>query len=254
MKIGETANTETFEPLDRRRIDVWAVRLPESQDLAMRFRPILTRDETDRADRFLFDHLQYRFIVSRGALRVLLARYLGGAPAGIRLRYGSKGKPFLENPELQFNASHSSGLALFGFTRGCELGIDVERIRPLTEIREIAGQFFCPEEASELMSLSPDERTQSFFLCWTRKEAYIKAVGDGLWLPLDSFRVALKSSDPPRFHHLGESQTEAQAWTLHNLEPAPQYAAALAYRDRPRSVRLFPVIEPEALLRLLEVH
>src|SRR5208282_2181592 len=119
-------------------------------------------------------------------LRVLLGHYLGVAPGGIEFSYGPKGKPRLAAPvDVRFNISHSGGLALFAFTLDCEIGVDVEHIRPLRDMQEIASRFFCAEEATELMSLPAHGREQAFYLCWTRKEAYLKAVGEGLSEPID---------------------------------------------------------------------
>jgi len=115
----------------------------------------------------------------------------------------------------------------------------------------VATHFFSREESEDLFSLPPDERERAFFLCWTRKEAYVKAVGEGLSIPLDSFQVTLRPGEPARFLHLNHDVSLAQAWTLHNLEVASGYAAALAYRDAPRLVRLQPLIEMEELLNLV---
>ncbi len=114
----------------------------------------------------------------------------------------------------------------------------------------IADHFFCPEEAAELQSLTASERTRAFFTCWTRKEAYIKAIGDGVSAPLDSFRVTLRPNQPARFIHLGHDTTAAAAWTLHDLRFDPNYAAALAYRDLARPVIVFPVMDPAELMML----
>ena len=103
---------------------------------------------------------------------------------------------------MRFNISHSGGLAVFAFTLDCEVGVDVEEIRELKDLAEIAARFFCAEETAELMSLPADQRTAAFFRCWTRKEAYIKAIGDGLSAPLDGFAVTLGRDEPARLIHL----------------------------------------------------
>jgi 4'-phosphopantetheinyl transferase len=109
-------------------------------------------------------------------------------------------------------------------------------------MQQIAG-FFCLEEATEIMSLPPSERERAFFRCWTRKEAYIKAIGDGLSAPLDGFRVTVLPNAPAHFVHLGRGTTDTGAWTLHDLCLAPDYAAALAYRDRQRPLSIFPIVD-----------
>jgi 4'-phosphopantetheinyl transferase len=232
-----------------RSVELWPVRLDASDVVFARFRRILAPDEAARAARFRFDHLRRSFILSRGALRILLGNYLSVAPGGIRFCYGSKGKPALADPvPIQFNASHSGALALFAFTLGCEVGVDVEQIRRLQDMQEIASRFFCSEETAELMSLPSDERERAFFFCWTRKEAYVKAVGEGLSIPLDGFRVTLRPNEPARFIHLAHDTSATEAWTLHSVDPAPHYAAALAYRDLPRPVRMLSAVEPVELL------
>jgi 4'-phosphopantetheinyl transferase len=237
-----------FELTDR-IVHVWTVRLQAPDAVVERFQSLLAADETDRAARFRFEHLRQSFILARGTLRVLLGRYLKTAPADIALRYGSKGKPTLAAPSrLQFNASHSGELALFAFTLDCEIGVDVEAIRPMPDLEDVAKRFFCAEETAELLSLPATRRDVSFFLCWTRKEAYIKATGEGLSTPLDAFRVTLKRDEPARLVHLARDPIAAGAWTLHDLTPAPRYAAALAYQDAPRPLETFKVVNPKQLL------
>ena len=212
-------------------------------------RGLLAPDEMDRAGRFRFAHLRRSFILARGVLRILLGRYLNAAPGDIEFSYGSKGKPALAaGNRLQFNASHTGDLALFAFTLDCEIGVDVEAIRPMPDIERVAKRFFCAEETEELMSLPAGQREHGFFLCWTRKEAYIKATGDGLSTPLDAFRVTLLPGAAAGMIHLERDLIAAQAWTLHDLALAPGYAAALAYRDSPRPLETFPFFNPKQLL------
>jgi 4'-phosphopantetheinyl transferase len=211
----------------------------------MKFEPFLTPDEKDRADRLRFCNLRRSFVVTRGSLRCLLGRYLDIHPADIRLHYGPKGKPSLASATgIGFNVTHSGDLAAFAFTRDCPIGIDLEQVHPVNEAQQIADRFFCPEEAADIMALPPSERQRAFFRCWTRKEAYIKATGDGLSTPLSQFRVALEPNEPARFIHVSHDRNAAKAWALHDLRVASNYVAALAYRDSPRSVSVFPAIDP----------
>jgi 4'-phosphopantetheinyl transferase len=235
--------------LSGRDVHVWTLRTGASDDVAAKFEPVLVRGERDRAAGFRFDHLRRSFVIARGALRCLLGRYLDLDPASIRFNYGSKGKPAVASAAgIEFNATHSGGLAAFAFTVGCQIGVDLEQIRPLTEMQHIADRFFCPEEAAEIRSLPPSERERAFFCCWTRKEAYIKAIGDGLSAPLDKFRVTLQPNEAARFIHLAHDIIAAKAWTLHDLCLASVYAAALAYRDRQRSLSVFPIVDPAGLI------
>src|SRR5450755_1820922 len=240
-----------FPELGDRAVHVWPLHLEGFEDLPEWFHGILEPDEAERAARFRFDHLRHKFTLHRVALRILLGRYLGIGPAQVKFVYGSKGKPRLAGPsELSFNTSHSSLLALFAFTRGCEIGADVEHVRPMRDLENIAARFFCPEETAELMSIPAPDRELAFFLCWTRKEAYIKAIGEGLSAPLDAFRVSLKPGDPARFFHIGQDRDEAEAWTLHSVTPHPQYAAAIAYRDSIRDVTLMPAVHLADMVRM----
>jgi len=233
-------------------VDVWPVHVTVSDATTARFLPLLAPDELARAARFRFDNLRNSFIFARGVLRVLLGRYLNMPPANITFSYGPMGKPSITQPlDIRFNASHSGDLALFAFTIGCEVGIDLEEIRPLQDIHEIANRYFCSEEATELMSLPEEDRERAFFLCWTRKEAYIKAVGDGLSVPLDSFRVTLQVGEPARFVHIAHDKDAAKAWMLHNIELLSHYAAALAYMEAPRPVNVLSLAEPAELVELL---
>jgi 4'-phosphopantetheinyl transferase len=208
------------------------------------FERVLVKHETDRAARFSFSHLRESFVIARGALRYLLGRYLDLHPASIRFIYGSNGKPALASAaNIQFNITHSGSLAAVALTADCQIGVDLEQIRPLSDLQHIADRYFCSEEAAEIMSLPPSERERAFFCCWTRKEAYIKAIGDGLSAPLDGFRVTVQPNTPARFVHLGHDTTAAETWTLHDLCLASDYAAALAYRDRQRSLSIFPIVD-----------
>jgi 4'-phosphopantetheinyl transferase len=240
----------SFE-LGTRNVHVWSVCTEASKAVEERFERVLAPDERDRAARFRFDHLRHSFVLGHGALRILLGRYLNTPPARIQFKYGPKGKPALAPlASIDFNASHSGGLVVFAFTRGCEIGIDLEQIHPIEDMRDIADRFFCPEEAAELMSLPVNQRERAFFLCWTRKEAYIKAIGDGLSAPLNGFRVAMQPTQPARFIHLAQDKNAAKEWTLQDLQLASDYAAALAYRGSARRIVVSPIIDPEELLSI----
>ena len=139
--------------------------------------------------------------------------------------------------------THSGNLAAVAITSRCPIGIDLEGIRSLPEIQQIASHFFCSEETAEIMSLSPSERERAFFCCWTRKEAYIKSIGEGIYTPLDSFRVTVQPNTPARIVHIEDDTSEADEWTLHDLCLATDYAAALAYRDRQSSLSIFPIVD-----------
>ena len=193
----------------------------------------MPRDESERAARFHFQADRERFILAHGCLRGILARYLHCEPRQVIFSVGEFGKPDLVPPqELDFNLSHSGNVALIAVARHRRVGIDVERIRPDMEVESIAGRFFSPAEISELMTLPLDQRPVGFFNGWTRKEAYIKAHGLGLSLPLDSFDVSLTPGKPTALRATRPESGEADHWTLVSINAAPGYAGALAIRGQ----------------------
>ncbi|MGH9720228.1 MAG: 4'-phosphopantetheinyl transferase family protein [Bryobacteraceae bacterium] len=237
--------------LSVRIVHVWRIDISASNAVAERLLPLLARDERDRAAGFRFDGHRNSFIAAHGALRILLGRYLNDDASNIQLTYGSKGKPSLAGPSrIRFNASHSGRLALVALTLDCDIGVDVEQIRPFPNVHEVINRFFSAEEAAELSSLPADEHASAFFRCWTRKEAYIKAIGDGLSAPLNDFRVTMQPGEPARLIHVAHDPAAASAWNLHDLQVASSYAAALAYRDLPRLIHVTPLVEPAELLEL----
>jgi 4'-phosphopantetheinyl transferase len=143
---------------------------------------------------------------------------------------------------VQFNLSHSADVALIGFAEDCEIGVDVEKIRPITDALDIAGRFFSAEERAELMSLPESEQQRAFFRCWTRKEAYLKATGDGLGTDLASFRVSVLPFEPARVIHINGSSDAGTRWSLHSVDFYPDCEAALAYAGSARDVRVLELM------------
>jgi 4'-phosphopantetheinyl transferase len=213
-------------------VHVWRAVLdvPEAQVRSLWY--TLTADERQRAERYVFEQDRTHFVVARGLLRVLLGGYLRQDPPHLRFTYGPYGKPALATDtgraSLRFNVSHSHGLALYAITRGREVGVDVERIRPKVVQEKIAERFFSPREVTVLRALPPPLQAPAFFACWTRKEAYIKARGDGLTLPLDQFEVSLAPGEPAALLRTAWDPQEAACWALQDLAPAPGYRAAVA--------------------------
>jgi 4'-phosphopantetheinyl transferase len=236
--------------LESREVHLWTVLLEAAEDNFARALSWLSEEETARAERFRFDRHRRAFVIGRAALRALLARYLGLEAAAIQFVHGPQGKPALADPScsLRFNASNSGSLAAYAFTTGCEIGVDVEQHRPLYDFESIADRFFSPEETAELLNLPPTEKTAGFFNCWTRKEAFIKAMGGGLSIPLDSFRVTLQPGVPARMVSLDGSEEAARGWTLHHFDPAPDYAGAIAYPDQPRPIQAVHLLSLDHLL------
>jgi 4'-phosphopantetheinyl transferase len=209
-------------------VHVWVVDLASAPATP----EVLSAAELTRAERFRFAQDRRRFIASHTALREILAAYTGLHPAAIEFVTLPHGKPALVSGSLQFNLSHSGELALVALAAGCELGVDIERLRAQVEMEAIARRFFSPTETGALLAYPEPERGPAFFRCWTRKEAYVKALGGGLTISLASFAVSL---DPARAELL--SGVEAP-WTLHSLDVHPTYCAALAVACNPAEIFL----------------
>ncbi len=220
--------------LEEDEIQVWRAHLGLARQRLERLANTLSPDERTRAARFHFARDRDHYIAGRGLLRSILGKYLATEPGQLRFSYNAYGKPELESPAnsraLRFNLAHSRGLALYAFTRRRQIGIDVEMIRPETE--EIAARFFSPAEIAVLRALPRELKPAAFFNCWTRKEAFIKARGMGLSLPLDQFVVAFAPGESPALVSAANDPQAAEHWAIAALEPGDGYAAALAVEGR----------------------
>ena len=219
--------------LDDDEVHVWCAALDLPGDAVQRLWPLLAADESSRASRYVFARDRTHFVVARGLLRVILARYLDLEPAALRFVYGAYGKPALAHDTggvaLRFNLSHSGGYVLYAVTHQRELGIDIERMRPgFAREGGIAERFFSPHEVAALRALPLSLQATAFFACWSRKEAYIKARGLGLAIPLESFDVSLTPGEPAALLHTADGPQETSRWAMQELAPVPGYAAALA--------------------------
>lgn len=212
-------------------VHVWAFHLDVASLRRVLLEPLLSKDETARAQRFKFARDRERYIVGRAVLRCILASYRNDDPRALRFEYGEHGKPRFAAQERQwprFNLAHSDGLALCAITRETEIGVDLERVVDLPDGEVVARDYFSTLEREALAQVPPDERSAAFFNCWTRKEAYLKAVSQGLAAPLDRFDVTLAPGEPARMLAIDGSSQEAQRWTLHSLEPAAGFVGAFA--------------------------
>jgi 4'-phosphopantetheinyl transferase len=223
-------------------VHVWKARLNFGEAALRHMNNLLSEDEKKRASRFVFQPDRDRFIASRGVLRELLGKYLQMPPAEIAFHYGPRGKPFLpeslENRTVHFNVSHSHDLGLFAFSSRKRVGVDIEFIRHDFGGEEIAERYFSTQELEELRALPMTLREEGFFRCWTRKEAYIKALGDGLLIPLKSFRVSLTPGRPARLE-----SADSSFWTLRSINPDPGYVAALVGEGRGWKLRCMDWIQ-----------
>jgi 4'-phosphopantetheinyl transferase len=232
-------------------VHIWTVNLDPPADRVEALGRSLSPDEWERANRFRFDRHRRQYVVGRGALRSLLAGYMGTRPELVRFTYGPRGKPFLDasfslSPgtgeragergdginDLFFNLSNSDEMAFVGFVRGREIGVDIEYLKPMPDCEQIAERFFSESERAVLRGIPKENKEEAFFNCWTRKEAYLKAVGEGLAAPLDSFDVTLAPGEPPRMLTLRGDAEAASRWWLEHFRISPEHIGALALERR----------------------
>ena len=222
-------------------VDIWQVGIAEPESMALpALLRLLSNEERARAERFRFSRGRTEFIVARAGLRSILSRYLDVGPARMQFRYAALGKPclaFLEGQlPLQFNVSHSHGLAVYAVTTACEVGVDVEKIRASVATERIAQRYFSARELADFLRVQPEQRVRAFFNCWTRKEAYLKARGSGLAAPLDQFDVTLTPGEPAMLLE-DRSHPDEASWHLTHLDPGADYIGAVATPAKPDSVR-----------------
>jgi len=212
-------------------VHVWAVGLDRPAEEVAELAGFLSDEEQGRAAKFRHAPSRHEFIVARGLLRVLLGECLDMDPREVRFSQTARGKPRLAGPEpaaVRFNVSHSHGLALVALTGRCEVGVDLERVRPFSDEMGLADRFFTPREADALRALDAAGRLETFFRLWTRKEAYLKAHGLGLSCGLERVEVSHTLEDPAHVVHIDGDRREAARWSLRTLAPAAGYVGALA--------------------------
>ena len=200
---------------------------------------LLSEDEKERANKFHFEKDRQHFIIARGALRQVLALYLSEKPDNVQFEYGKNGKPFVPNNPFQFNLSHAGEVALIGITKNHQIGIDVEIINRKVEVERVAQHFFAKGEIERLMALPEAQRYEAFFNCWTRKEAFIKATGDGLSFPLDQFEVTLKPNKKAELLVTYFDKKERDEWSLFDLKIKDGYKAALAAKGKIEKIKYY---------------
>ena len=210
-------------------VHVWRLPLTQPPAQLAVLAQTLGDEERARARRFHFDRDRDAYTCARGALRTLAGRYVAQRPDALGFGYRARGKPYLTAPpgdSLQFNVSHSGELALLAFTRGREVGVDVERRRPLQDLRSLAQTSFSPAEYAALLGVPAHDQTDAFFACWSRKEAFIKATGEGIG-QLAEFDVTVRADEPARLLRIPGGAAAGPRWSMRDLPAIPGYAAAL---------------------------
>jgi len=209
---------------------IWVAEVGSTNSLSD-WEALLRSDERERAHRFHFPEDWRRYVYGRGLLRWLLGSYLGMDPASLNFTYSEHGKPELAASisarPLRFNLSHSGTKLLLACAWDRRVGADVEQVTGNRDLEQIANRFFSPAERSALLALTGEIRKEAFYLCWSRKEAFLKAVGDGLSMPLDQFDVAVEPGQPAALLATRPDPAETDRWEMHGLDLGPGYAAAV---------------------------
>lgn len=231
-EICDVRDAATEAPLREIRdgkVHLWRRSLEASSPAMETCSALLSAAEREKAERYRIERPRNDYILTRGTLRSLLAGYLRCKPQDLSFEYTTYGKPFLaDHRELQFNVSHTEGLALLAFVRDREIGVDVEKVRAQTDALKLAERFFSEHERNDLRNLQGDELHAAFFRCWTRKEAYIKAKGEGLSLPLHQFDVSIAANQTQALLATRPDAQEAKRWAISDISVPAGYAAAVA--------------------------
>jgi 4'-phosphopantetheinyl transferase len=228
-------NSRAFSVLKTPVLDIVGVRLDAPAEISAALWQLLSRDERERAGKFRYAEHRQHYTVARASLRQLLAERLRIDPRAVEFVETKYGKPRLApvhgSADVEFNLSHSGILALYAFTSGRAVGVDVELVREVPDADDLAERFFSPTETASLRALPIDRRSLAFLACWTRKEAFIKALGLGLSCPLDAFDVTIDPEAPARITRIEERIDRIANWTMHAFTPDPCYIAAVAHRQ-----------------------
>ena len=226
--------------LSEDEVHIWRASLDLDEYFQSSFLKVLSPDENYRAQKFRFAKDNRNFIAARGILRSLLGKYLKISPAEISFQYSKFGKPGIaDNNSLQFNISHSQNIALFAFAKKFNIGVDVEFVKTNIEVKDIATKFFSANEIMNLLALPEQEQTLGFFNCWTRKEAFIKAVGEGLSFPLDKFEVSLEPNKSAKLLATDWDQKAVSRWSLYSMSPGTNFVGSLAIEGLVEKVKFW---------------
>lgn len=225
--------------INTEEIHIYRTNLNCMVDKLQSFYSTLSDDECRRADQYKFEKDRLNFVVARGILREIIGHYLTIKPEDIVFSYTSFGKPYLANNTLNFNLSHAGSLIVYILAKSKQVGIDIENIRPIPEFLDIAKEFFSMQENIDLNSISKDKQLKAFFSCWTRKEAFIKAIGNGLSFPLNQFSVTLLSQDLPKLTIIKDKTTIKNEWGVYAMNLSYGYEGAFVFDGPQEDPKIF---------------
>jgi 4'-phosphopantetheinyl transferase len=228
-------------PLAGNEIHVWATTLAAPPSVLENFATTLSPEEKERAYKFKFEKHRNRFIAGRGALRAILAPYLRANAAKLRFVYSANGKPALAEEfagdGIHFNLAHSEEMVLVAVTRMGAVGVDVEGVRPVKDVEELVARFFSQRESEAFRKVSDDQKPAAFFNLWTRKEALLKATGEGITRSLSLVEVSFLPGEPARLLAISGDAAKAAEWSLRELAPAAGFTGAIAIQAQDISVQ-----------------
>lgn len=229
--------------LANKEVHVWLASLDQPDIDFNRLAQTLSENEITKTRRYHFNRDRRRFIVGRGALRLILGLYTGSPPERLEFLTGANGKPYLakkcNSDKLMFNVSYANRLILYGFTRNIRIGVDVEHIRAMPDAADIAARFFSKRENKKFQALPQSQKRSAFFQCWTRKEAYLKALGEGISDRLDQFDVSLNSCEPAALLRTSWDPKEADRWSLMEINPGSGYIGTIAVEGHRSQLKYF---------------
>lgn len=227
-----------MQSIEKNTVHVWFAELGCHQETVRKNYQLLSSEERDRAGRFIVDHARQHYISATATVRKILSFYLSCQPNLIQFNRHEKGKPFLKNANsLQFNISHSADRLLVAIANDDEVGVDIERCAPINAL-ELAERFFNPQEYQQLLRIEISQQLTYFYRLWTLKEAFIKAIGEGLSFGLDQFIVDMQNDSMGALLSIKGDRHAAAKWSLGLLSsPWPDYTAAIAIGSKTSQIK-----------------
>ena len=239
MDIPKIEWTITSQPpvINGEEVHIWRIDLSDFADAAPKFIQLLSADEQQRASQYHFEKDRNNFIIRRAMLRMLLGSYLDIQPAELNFIYNNFDMPALEvEIPIHFNSSSSNGIGIVAITLNARIGVDIEFVDAAFPTLEIAEKYFSADEVRAIRDLPPELQTAAFFDCWTKKEAYVKAVGEGMSHPLPNLAIL---SEKPNSFSVAATSVETKGWSVTSFIPEPQYIASLAYEGKLKTISHF---------------